>query len=159
MLTSTTTKVPSLLPKVCSSRHVLDAISTALSAAGFIPGNPSEFVFQLSGRLADFAPELTLDFISEVSAAMAGLPDDSRRIGCIYYMSPWIKNLCVFSNATSPHFERSGSRLRDCIRTISELSVNYPTVCTFLDSKIRPLSFFSDCINYPEVYLGRSRQT
>lgn len=101
-------------------------------AAGFIPGDPSEFVIQLSGRLADFAPELTLDFISEVSAAMAGMREKSQRISCVQYMSPWIKNLSVFSNATSPHFERSGSRLRDCIRTISELCVNYPEVCTSL---------------------------
>lgn len=103
---------------------------TVSSAAGFIPGDPSEFVVQLSGRIADFAPELTLDFISEVSAAMAGMAKDSQRIGCIHYMSPWIKNLSVFSNATSPHFERSESRLRDCIRTISELCVKYPDVCT-----------------------------
>ena len=65
---------------------------------------------------------------------MAGMSENSQRISCVQYMSPWIKNLSVFSNATSPHFERSGSRLRDCIRTISELCVSYPMVCAFLDA-------------------------
>jgi len=106
------------------------------SKAGFIPGDPSDFVIQLSGRLAEFAPELTLDFISEVSLAMPAMPQTSQRISCVQYMSPWIKNLSVFSNATSPHFERSGSRLRDCIRTISELCVNFPEVASTIQKYI-----------------------
>lgn len=124
-----------LLGAVCAYLNY-DKSPIVAPKAGFIPGDPSEFVVQLSGRIADFAPELTLDFISEVSAAMAGMAKDSQRIGCIHYMSPWIKNLSVFSNATSPHFERSESRLRDCIRTISELCVKYPDIASTIQKYI-----------------------
>jgi hypothetical protein len=87
-------------------------------------------VISLSGKLAEFAPQLTLDFIPEVSAAMSGMDKTSQRISCIHYMSPWIKNLALFSTASSPAFERSAARLRDCIRVLSELSVTYPEVCS-----------------------------
>jgi hypothetical protein len=120
------------------------SLPRVLRAAGFIPGDVSEFVIQLSRQIAEFAPELTLDFISEVSAGMEmdGMANSPKRISCIHYMSPWIKNLSVFSNATSPHFERSGSRLRDCIRTISELCVKHPEVCMLPGSNILANSLF-----------------
>jgi neurofibromin 1 len=86
-------------------------------AAGFIPGDPSTFVVQLSERLAEFAPELTLDFMSEVSTAMASMDRSAvaQRINSLRYMSPWVKNLVHFPNPTSPLYERSGAGLRDCI--------------------------------------------
>lgn len=52
-----------------------------------------------------------------------------QRINCLRYMNPWIKNLELFANPTSPLFERSGARLRDCIRVLTDLSVNLPEVC------------------------------
>lgn len=91
---------------------------------------------QLSERIADFAPQLTLDFISEVSAAMntmekSAITQVSQRLGCLQYLSPWIKNLAQFSNPTSPLYERSGARLRDCIRVLCGLSLTFPEVRLF----------------------------
>lgn len=51
-----------------------------------------------------------------------------QRVNCLRYMNPWIKNLELFANPTSPLFERSGARLRDCIRVLTDLSVNLPEV-------------------------------
>jgi hypothetical protein len=87
----------------------------------------------LSKKLADFAPELTLDFIDEVTAAMTSIDDALTSISCLQYMSPWIRNLSHFANATHPLYERSGARLRDCIRVLSELSVAHPEVRCFLN--------------------------
>jgi len=98
--------------------------------AGFISGDPIAFVLNLSEKLAEFAPQLTLDFIHEVSAAMTSMDKGSvsHRISCLQYLSPWIRNLSHFANATHPLFERSGARLRDCIRTLSDLSLAFPEV-------------------------------
>lgn len=100
------------------------------SKAGFIPGDPSHFVVQLSERIAEFAPRLTLDFISEVSATMTmdtrSGNHTGQSIGCLYYLSPWIKNLPHFSNPTSNLHERSGSRLRDCIRGLVDIALTHP---------------------------------
>lgn len=103
---------------------------TRFNTAGFIPGDPSAFVCQLSEKIAAFAPQLTLDFIPEVTAAMIGISKTSHRISCVHYMGPWIKNLALFSNPTSSLYERSGARLRDCIRELSDMSANYPEVCS-----------------------------
>jgi hypothetical protein len=69
---------------------------------------------------------MTLDFISEVIAGMGKAL--SQRINCLHYMSPWIKNLAYFPNPTSPHYEHSGARLRDCIRALTDLTLNQAEV-------------------------------
>jgi len=43
-------------------------------------------------------------------------------------MSPWIKNLTYFVNPAHNLYERSGARLRDCIRTLAELAVTFSAV-------------------------------
>ncbi|KAG6877669.1 hypothetical protein C0993_005168 [Termitomyces sp. T159_Od127] len=106
------------------------------SIAGFIPGDPTAFVVQLSEKIAAFAPQLTLDFIPEVGAAMNSMDKTAQRISCIQYMSPWIKNLTLFSNPTSKQYERSGARLRDCVRNLADLAVNYPDITSTIQKCI-----------------------
>ena len=131
--TSSTTRVLLSHIKVRLAISGLLALLTS-SVAGFISGDPIAFVLNLSEKLAEFAPQLTLDFIHEVSATMTSMDKASMstRISCLQYMSPWIRNFSHFANATHPLYERSGARLRDCIRTLSDLSVAYPEVrCSF----------------------------
>jgi neurofibromin 1 len=118
-------------------------------------------VLNLSDKLAEFAPQLTLDFIHEVSAAMTSMDKGSvsHRISCLQYMSPWIKNLSHFANATHPLFERSGARLRDCIRTLSDLSLAFPEVrfvlvLTCSSRWEKAYMVFLDYFHNPEARLG-----
>ncbi|KAF9480190.1 hypothetical protein BDN70DRAFT_931958 [Pholiota conissans] len=106
--------------------------------AGFISGDPVAFVSRLSERLAEFAPQLSLDFIHEVSAAMTSMDKSStsQRISCLQYMSPWIQNLSHFANCTHPLYERSGARLRDCIRTLAEISLTFPEITSTIQKHI-----------------------
>lgn len=126
-----------LLGAVCTYLKY-DKTPIVACKAGFVPGDPISFVFQLSDKLAEFAPQLTLDFVHEVSAAMTGMDRSAmaQRISCLQYMSPWIRNLAHFANATSPLFERSGARLRDCIRTLSDLSVSFPEIMSTIQKHI-----------------------
>ena len=101
--------------------------------AGFVPGEPTLFARRLSDSMAQFAPQLTLDFISEVSAAMNAMRNSmEHQLSCLLYMSPWIKNLARFTDPTSPLYDRSTARVRDCIRTLAQLSINFPQVRTIL---------------------------
>ncbi|THV03328.1 hypothetical protein K435DRAFT_835905 [Dendrothele bispora CBS 962.96] len=103
------------------------------SKAGFIPGDMMAFVINLSGRIAQFAPQLTLDFISEVSTGIVTMKTNHhilQRINCLRYMSPWIKNLDMFANPLSSFYDRSGARLRDCVRVMSDLAVAVPELAT-----------------------------
>ncbi|GLB34218.1 putative GTPase-activator protein for Ras-like GTPases [Lyophyllum shimeji] len=124
-----------LLGAVCSYLNY-DKSPIVASQAGFIPGDPSAFVAQLSEKIAGFAPQLTLDFIPEVGAAMGSMDKTSQRISCIHYLSPWIKNLSLFSNPTSNLYERSGARLRDCIRNLADLAATYPDITTTIQKYI-----------------------
>ncbi|TRM67484.1 hypothetical protein BD626DRAFT_544948 [Schizophyllum amplum] len=97
--------------------------------AGFVPGEPTLFATRLSENMSQFAPQLTLDFISEVSAAMNAMRSSmEHQLSCLLYMSPWIKNLARFTDPTNPLFDRSTARVRDCIRTLSQLSINFPQI-------------------------------
>ncbi|KAL0070247.1 Ras GTPase activating protein ira2 [Marasmius tenuissimus] len=124
----------------CAAYDLLGAVCTYLNfdkspivaaKAGFIPGDMNAFVINLSARLAQFAPQLTLDFISEVAAAMTAMERKAvvqilQRINCLRYMNPWIRNLESFASPTNPLYERSGARLRDCIRVLIDLTITLP---------------------------------
>lgn len=120
-----------LLGAVCNYLKY-DKSPIVATQAGVIPIDPLAFMMQLSDKLAEFAPQLTLDFIHEVSASLKVMGKDVILTGqcsaSIHYMSPWIKNLAHFVNPTHSLYERSGARLRDCIRTLAELSVTFATV-------------------------------
>jgi neurofibromin 1 len=111
-----------LLGALCSYLNY-DKNPIIVSKAGIIPGDISTFVIGLSDRLASFAPKLTLDFISVISASM-DKATAAQRITCLQYMSPWVKNLAKFCNPTSSLYEHSGARLRDCIRSLIDLTIS-----------------------------------
>ncbi|RDB19915.1 Neurofibromin [Hypsizygus marmoreus] len=124
-----------LLGAVCTYLKY-DKSPIVASQAGFIPGDPSAFVTQLSEKIAGFAPQLTLDFIMEVVSGMEKTSKTAQRISCIHYISPWMKNLALFSNPTSSLYERSGARLRDCIRKLTEVSSTYPEITSTIQRYI-----------------------
>ncbi|KAJ7094350.1 hypothetical protein C8R44DRAFT_384405 [Mycena epipterygia] len=116
-----------LLGAVCSYLK-FDKSPIVAAQAGFLPGDPGKFTVGLSESLAEFVPQLTLDFVSEISAAMMTIDrkEISQRVSCVQYMSPWIKNLMLFVNPTSPLYERSGARVRDAIRVLCDMSTGQP---------------------------------
>ncbi|KAJ7167823.1 hypothetical protein C8R46DRAFT_1350755 [Mycena filopes] len=116
-----------LLGAVCSYLN-FDRSPIVGVKSGFVPGDPTIFIISLSEALSDFVPQLTLDFVSEISAAMTGIDKTaiSQRISCVQFMRPWIKNLAHFVNPTSPLYERSGARVRDAIRVLCDMSTSQP---------------------------------
>jgi hypothetical protein len=132
-------------------------LETHFQPASFVPCDPAAFVMSLSEQLADFVPELTIDFISEASAGMELVTDSAddrnfakantaQRINCLQYLSPWIKNLALFANPTSQYYEHSGAKLRDCVRVLSDLTIADAEVSVsnaFQCKVLRPLSWRS----------------
>ena len=125
-LTSTLTRVPSLQSNVSTVNSLVPILTRF--PAGFVPGDSTKFVIRLSESLSEFVPQLTLDFVSEISAAMTSMDKTaiSQRLSCVQYMSPLIKNLAHFVNPTSPLYERSGARVRDAIRVLCDMSATQP---------------------------------
>ena len=77
----------------------------------------------MSAKIADFAPELTLDFIYQVCIELERPAATVIKGYCGRYMNPWIKNLSKFCDPTNKLYELSGARLRDCIRMLLDLTV------------------------------------
>lgn len=85
----------------------------------------------MSERLAQFAPRLTLDFVTEASSGM-GKADEYQRINCLQYISPWIANLAKFCDPGSMLYEHSGAKLRDTIRLLVDITTANFVVCSGL---------------------------
>ncbi|KAL4081516.1 hypothetical protein V8B97DRAFT_1923406 [Scleroderma yunnanense] len=111
-----------LLGAICSYLDY-DKNPVITSKAGIIPGDISTFVISLSERLASFAPKLTLDFLNVMAMGM-DKTKIAQRINCLQYMSPWVRNLVLFCTPPNPLYEHSGARLRDCIRTLIDLTIS-----------------------------------
>ena len=102
-------------------------------------------MIQLSERLSQHAPQLTLDFLNEVALGMER-STVQQKIHCLQYMSPWIKNLVHFADPTTRLFDQSGARLRDCIRFLISLTLQDEQAC---DLRYRVVSML---IDRPQVY-------
>ncbi|GBE80125.1 hypothetical protein SCP_0213280 [Sparassis crispa] len=111
--------------------HLLSAVCTYLDYEGkpllpsktvIVNGPPGPFLVQLNEGLAGFAPQLTLDFISET---VSGLNKAStvQRVNCLHYISAWIRNMHYFTNPASKYYEQSGAKFRDCVRVLIELTL------------------------------------
>ncbi|CCM02314.1 uncharacterized protein FIBRA_04405 [Fibroporia radiculosa] len=112
-----------------AGNELLQAVCTYLDFEGKpiitskINGFPGPLLVLLSESLANFAPHLTLDFITEVSQVMSkeSVPD---RIMSLHYLAPWVKNLACFANPASKYYEPSASKFRDCVRVLVDLTMS-----------------------------------
>ena len=99
--------------------HKTSSTNDTLVAA-FVPGFPEPFVVALSEKLAPHAPELTLDFITAVASMYK--TSVSQKISCLQYLSPWVRNFPRFLDPTNDLFEPSGTKFRDCVRQLIDLT-------------------------------------
>lgn len=105
----------------------------AHSASGsFLPSNPSAIALPFSEKLAQHSPQLTLDFLFEFCTSFDPKLQTGQKIIALNFVQPWLKNLGVFVNPSSSHYEAAGSKLRDCISSIIDLTVKeehvYPLI-------------------------------
>lgn len=120
-----------------ASFELLSAICTYLDFEGrpavpskgvYTTGHPGHFLVLVCEGLAAHAPQLTMDFISEIAGNISKM-DIFTRSNCLQYLGPWIKNLPLFIDPCSKLYEPSGTRFRDCIRMLVELTSAELEVC------------------------------
>ncbi|OBZ70421.1 Neurofibromin [Grifola frondosa] len=114
------------------SFELLSAICTYLDYEGKPPvpskgvyatGHPGAFLVQVSEGLAGFAPQLTMDFLSEMAGGINKLGVPLRALS-LQYMGPWIKNLTYFVDPTHKLYEPSGAKFRDCVRSLIDITMS-----------------------------------
>jgi neurofibromin 1 len=89
---------------------------------GFVPANPLSLASHISDKLAVHSPGLTFDVITEFARGFHK-SSASHKAACIYYLSPWIKNLSTFPDLISTYGHNSGGKLRETFRILIELLV------------------------------------
>lgn len=94
----------------------------------FIPANTLPFILNYSERISTFAPEITLDFILQWSIGFLKSTTQEKLI-CLEYVSPWIRNLGIFLEPSSGHFDES--RVRECIRLFIDMTIHESEVIEF----------------------------
>lgn len=109
----------------CAVAHSLhyDDSKTIPIDGGFVPANPLALATHISDKLAVHSPTLTFDVITEFARGFHK-SSASHKAACIYYLTPWIKNLSTFPDLTNSHGHNSGGRLRETFRILIELLVN-----------------------------------
>ncbi|KAI0677196.1 hypothetical protein C8Q78DRAFT_1180405 [Trametes maxima] len=101
----------------------------------YTTGHMGTFLVSLSDNLAGRRPGLTMDFISEVCGSMAKL-DVAQRTHCLQYLGPWMKNLAHFTDPCHKLYEPSGTKFRDCIRMLIDITTAENELHTYVQKFI-----------------------
>ncbi|KAH7343309.1 hypothetical protein B0J17DRAFT_171910 [Rhizoctonia solani] len=118
---------------LCSVCHYLEYKDFRLVASRgfFIPANNSAFAAYFSDKLASHAPHLTLDFLGEFVIGF-NKATAAQKVASLNYLHPWVSNLSLFLDPTSPLFDPSSGKVRLCIRTLIDMTVKnaefYPLI-------------------------------
>ncbi|KAI0371618.1 hypothetical protein BV20DRAFT_1017123 [Pilatotrama ljubarskyi] len=97
----------------------------------YTSGHTGTFLVLLSDSLAGHAPQLTMDFISEMCGGINKLKV-TQRAQCLQYLGPWMKNLALFTDPCNPLYEPSGTRFRDCIRILIDMTTTENELHSYL---------------------------
>lgn len=111
-----------ILPSRGEFREIDETIAEDDNAGGFVPANATAVSLPFSETLSRFAPQLTLDFLFEFCIAFDKLTIGQKTIS-MQCIAPWLRNLPMFLNPLNPLYEPSGSKLRDCLRFLIDLTV------------------------------------
>jgi neurofibromin 1 len=92
-----------------------------------IPANSTDFLIDISERLAASEPQLTLDFLDECLVGFHKSNEAVRQL-CLDYASPWLQNLAIFIRHTPDDHNKNLSKTKDLIRLMIKLTVSHPNV-------------------------------
>ncbi|KAI0329579.1 hypothetical protein GY45DRAFT_1324865 [Cubamyces sp. BRFM 1775] len=87
----------------------------------YTTGHAGSYLTLLSDGLSSHSPQLTMDFISELCGGMSKLSVADRALS-LQYLGPWMKNLSRFTEPCSELYEPSGTRFRDCVRMLVDMT-------------------------------------
>lgn len=111
--------------EVCDGLFFETLSTKKIFIGSFIPANSLAFVINFSERISSFAPRMTLDFILQWSIGFSKATS-VEKLSCLQYISPWIRNMAMFTDPSNAHFDEP--RVRDCIRIFVDITIQEPEV-------------------------------
>ncbi|KAH7101725.1 hypothetical protein BKA62DRAFT_794260 [Auriculariales sp. MPI-PUGE-AT-0066] len=102
---------------------------------GLIPFNPTAIAIDFARRLSMSFPELSLDILQAFCNSVGNFDPELRAVAT-QLVNGWVKNLNMFMDANSPHFDADGDRIRKTVRMLVEMTVQQEAVYSLLQRHV-----------------------
>ncbi|KAI7872193.1 hypothetical protein BDF14DRAFT_1757760 [Spinellus fusiger] len=111
-----------------------------------IPINNTDFIINISEALSNTETHLTLEFINECFVGFNQSNETIRQM-CLDYVSPWLKNLCLFYRAPND-CKKIKSKVNDVLKLLIEMTVKQVDIYKHVQAKVwKTLTQVEDMIN------------
>ncbi|KAF8570772.1 hypothetical protein P879_02348 [Paragonimus westermani] len=94
-----------------------------------IPGNNTLFIAEISKRLAQLEPHLTLEFLDECIQGFSRSSIEMKHL-CLEYITPWLRNLTRFCRSDDAKRQKVHSIIDKLITLTIEEEQMYPSIQT-----------------------------
>lgn len=126
-----------LLGALCKS-FKFKAASRLISTKDIaVPSEPSQFIVQISQRLAETEPQLTADFLNEFFASWPTFSNEQKPL-CLAYMAPWIPGLRQSLLANELDGEKGLEKVAGLLRKLIDIALSDPAVLLQLQQCVWP---------------------
>jgi neurofibromin 1 len=87
-----------------------------------LPANSTSFIVNISEKIAQNQPGLTLEFLNECFSGFRKSSEPLRYL-CLDYMMPWLPNLSRFCQNATVENDQDTQKTKDVIRNLIDLTV------------------------------------
>jgi neurofibromin 1 len=103
-----------------------------------IPLDPSQFIVQISHKLARAEPQLTSDFLNEFFVGWDSFSDEQKPLS-LAYMAPWIPGLRICLLSTEPESDKGREKIAVLFRKLIDVTLSDPTLNFTLEQTVWPV--------------------
>jgi neurofibromin 1 len=111
-----------------------------------IPLNPSHFIIDISSKLAQSEPQLTVDFLNEFFVGWDSFAYSQRPLSLVY-MAAWLPNLRTNLISTEADTEKAREKVALIFRKLIEVAISDVALSTTLEQSVWP------AVRQDEIYV------
>ncbi len=102
-----------------------------------VPLDPSQFIINISKRLAQAEPQLTADFLSEFFVGWDSFSEEQKPLS-LAYMSPWLPGLRTALLGTEVDGDKGRERIAALFRKLVDVALSDPSLNFTLEQTVWP---------------------
>ncbi|KAK3950236.1 hypothetical protein QBC32DRAFT_376735 [Pseudoneurospora amorphoporcata] len=126
-----------LLGALCKSFKFKAASRLVSTKDIAVPSDASQFIIQISQKLAESEPQLTGDFLNEFFASWPAFSNEQKPL-CLAYMAPWIPGLRPSLLTNEMDGEKGMEKVAALLRKLIDIALSDPAVLLQLQQCVWP---------------------
>ncbi|KAK4190313.1 neurofibromin [Podospora australis] len=103
-----------------------------------VPLDPSQFIINISKKLAQTEPQLTSDFLNEFFVGWDSFSDEQKPLS-LAYMAPWIPGLRTSLLASEVESDKGKEKIAALFRKLIDVTLSDPTLTFILEQSVWPV--------------------